>query len=198
MYLLFPLCEQRYCRSVQTEVSKEKMRHNTVCKCVNVCVNVNVCVCECGCVWMYVWVCVCEGAGVGCMNASHYKSTGGPQGRETPKPNPQISHRNLHTMGLAVLVNTLSSKSSAQLTSQVTSQGQGREWRDSPGVGCLLLDVFRQSLWPSSFWKVNKYQGGPEVGTELGTWEQKTGVEMWTNESRITITTNELLSTECL
>ena len=58
MYLLFPLCEQKYCHSVQTEVSKEKMRHNMICKCVNACVNVNVCVsvgvCEC----MHECVCV--------------------------------------------------------------------------------------------------------------------------------------------
>lgn len=54
-------------------------------------------------------------------------------GSGDPEPNPHMSHCNLHkTMALAVLVNTLNSKSNAQLTSQVTSQGQGREWRDSP------------------------------------------------------------------
>ena len=151
------------------------MRHNMVCKCV----NVNVCVWVLMCVNVCMNVCVwgCRGKSYECLPLQINRES---PGKGDPKPNPQMSHCNLHTMALAVLVNTLSSKSSAQLTSQVTSQGQGREWRDSPGVGCLLLDVFRQSLWPSSFWKANKYQGGPKVGSELGTWEQKTGVEMRT------------------
>ena len=154
MYLLCPCSEQGYCHcsdgprhSVQTEVSKKKMRHNAVYECMSMYVCVCVCVCECTSV--YVCTSVCMSVCTWVPPKEHYRSTGSPQGRETQTQSlSRRSHPSLHTMALAVLVNTLSSKSNAQCrTSQITSQGQGREWRDSQRWGASSWVSSGQSFW---------------------------------------------------
>lgn len=117
-----------------------------VCVCVSLCMCECVRVCEFVYVCIYVYVCVCRGACRGMSDACHLRNImdwlGVPRkGRPTYSPWAP-SQPACHCPGGAWTHIVLWVECPARHL-KLLPVARGREWRHSPGVGCLLLDVFR-------------------------------------------------------
>lgn len=125
-YLFYSLSRQILPQVIQSEPkSPQRVRHNVVCQCVHVC--------------MHTYSHMSEH--VKCMPTEEHRESLG-KGDLNTVPEPSVTA--CMPFPWQCLKTHCPLRETPSLTSHITAQGQGREWRDSPGVGCLLLDVFRR------------------------------------------------------